>query len=70
MKEMAFEMDTEYMHMTEYQEFTHHTDQNKKTGYAGLMLPLLASTAKLAAYSVSSKRNSEIPTLTSATRSR
>jgi MazG nucleotide pyrophosphohydrolase domain. len=41
MKEMAFEMDTECMYMTQYQEFTRHTDQNKKTGYAGLMLPLL-----------------------------
>jgi NTP pyrophosphatase (non-canonical NTP hydrolase) len=27
--------------MSEYQEFTRLTDQNKKTGYAGLMLPFL-----------------------------
>lgn len=27
--------------MTQYQEFTRQTDQNKKTGYAGFMLPFL-----------------------------
>src|SRR5258705_4711445 len=27
--------------MTQYQEFTRQTDQNKKKGYAGLMLPFL-----------------------------
>src|SRR5215216_128100 len=27
--------------MSEYQEFTRLTDQNKKTGYAGFMLPFL-----------------------------
>jgi NTP pyrophosphatase (non-canonical NTP hydrolase) len=38
---MGIQTKTESVTMAQYQVFTRGTDQNKKTGYAGLMLPLL-----------------------------
>jgi NTP pyrophosphatase (non-canonical NTP hydrolase) len=38
---MSTQTITESVTMAQYQDFTRSTDQNKKTGYAGLMLPLL-----------------------------
>lgn len=38
---IAAKNDPDVVTLNEYQEFTRLTDQNKKTGYAGLMLPLL-----------------------------
>ncbi len=38
---IVLENETKLITLSEYQEFTRLTDQNKKTGYAGFMLPLL-----------------------------